>query len=697
MKHEEGNVTAVINMIRDAEQHEKDMGQHRLNAQAFYNGDSESVPFDKGRSELVSRDVRDHIKKALPSIMRTLLGSDKVVEFQPTGPGDEASAQQASDYINHVVLGRIDGHKIIFDAVHDALLLRNGILKAWIDERTEIKVSEHRGLSEDELLTLAGEEGVEVLEYGPEGEPIVFPGGQSFQLYHIKIKRSEKISEVKASAVPRERFLIHPDAETVASSLLTGEREELRRSDLVAMGYDKDKVFELPTQEESETEEIARRGHVDQFDEAVRANDPITYWEVYVRVDMDGDGISELRRMCFGGQLTSDCLLDNEEVDEIPYADLTAMPQPHQWEGLSFFDDLWDVQQARTRFLRQTADNINWANNPQPVVDASKVLNMEAVMNPKFGQPIEFEGGADVRQTIQWYQPPVVANHSITMLEYLSGIGEDRSGVTDAASGLDPSALQNMTATASAMVNQGGIGQAELMVRNLAHGLQRFFKILLRMIVRHQDKEEIIRLRGEWVQVNPVHWDADMDVTVNVGLGAGTRERDMQTMQMVMQVQRQLIEGFGPNNPFVKPENLWNTLSRMVEAAGLKTPEMYFTKPEPQEVQKLLEQQGQGAKREAEMAQQEMQMKAQEAQAKIQLEQAKAAGAQAKEKAQMEADLIVEDKRIQADMVRQRAELEAKAALQQQEIAFEREQHDDKMRLEWAQLQGHGLMNGVII
>jgi hypothetical protein len=82
------------------------------------------------------------------------------------------------------------------------------------------------------------------------------------------------------------------------------------------------------------------------------------------------------------------------------------------------------------------------------------------------------------------------------------------------------------------MIEAQGIGQTELIVRTLAHGLKRVFKGLLKLTIQHQDKPRTIRLRNEWVTVDPRTWNADMDATVNTGLGAGTRERDMMMMQM---------------------------------------------------------------------------------------------------------------------------------------------------------------------
>jgi len=277
-------------------------------------------------------------------------------------------------------------------------------------------------------------------------------------------------------------------------------------------------------------------------------------------------------------------------------------------------------------------------------------------------------------------------------LEYLDQEAQDRTGVSDASAGLAPDALQNMTATASEMINQAGIGQTEMMVRTVAEGLRSFFRGILKLVIRHQDIPRTVRLKGEWHEFDPRHWNADMDCTVNVGLGAGTRERDMQVMQFVMGLQEKLLAAYGPNNPFVKPNNLWESLSRSIEAAGLKTPEMYFTEPDPQEVQALLEQAGQQGQQQA---QAEMQMKMQEAQMDAQIDQQKmqqqAQADQQKMQQQAEIDRMKVEAEIQNARERMAAELQMARELMQAEFQIARE----KMQLE-ARMgqQSGGDMNG---
>jgi len=260
------------------------------------------------------------------------------------------------------------------------------------------------------------------------------------------------------------------------------------------------------------------------------------------------------------------------------------MARPHQWEGISIADDAMDIQRAKTVLLRQTLDNIYWQNNPQPMMQDGAVIDQDAVFNPEFGKPIRMRDGVSVKDALGFFQVPFVAQQSFGMMDYFDQEAQDRTGVTDASAGIAPDALQNQTATATALIERQGIGQTEMMVRTVAEGLRRFFRGLLRLIIRHQDVGRTVRLRDEWVEFDPRHWNAQMDCTVNVGLGAGTRERDMQVMQFVMGMQEKLLAAFGPDNPFVKPENVWEALSRSIEAAGLKEPEMYFTEPDAAEV-----------------------------------------------------------------------------------------------------------------
>lgn len=687
------STAAVAAMIRQAESHADNMSKDRIRAVEYYQGIMSDTKSDKGKSAMVSRDVRAQIKKVLPSIMRTILGGGRVVEYQPVGQGDEDGAEQASDYVGDVVMTESGGAAAIEAAIHDALLLRNGILKWWFDERKTAKISEHTGLPDDAFAQLVADDAVEVLEHTTREDAT---DAGPVTVHDAKIKRVVTQRDIRVAAVPRERFLVHPDAVTLDDSILTGEKTRVTRSDLVSMGYDRERVWALSQgDDDDDAERDIRRNAVSEQDEATRANEQIDYYEVFVRFDADGDGISELRRMCFAGGLGESNLMLDDDADEVQFCDLKVMAQPHQWEGISLFDDMADIQRVKTVLLRQTLDNLYWQNNLQPVMQDGVILNPEAVFNPEFGLPIKSREGTDVRTALGFNQVPFVAKESFAMLAYMDEEAQERTGVTDASAGLAPDALQNMTAKASAMIEQAGIGQAELMVRTLAQGLRVFFRGLLRLVVKHQDVPRTVRLRGKWVQFDPRQWNSDMDCTVNTGLGAGTRERDMQVMQQVMLIQEKILAGMGPKiGPmFVNSDNLYSTLERLVESAGLRTPELYFTKPDPAAIQQTMDAAAQApspemmkvqAQVEADKAKLAADQQIAQSQGQLDMAKAQAENQMAQQKMQMDGQLAQAKMQAEMDMARQQmvAEFALKREQMAMEFALKREQMTAEMEIQ---------------
>lgn len=686
--NESAAIPIVFDLVKDCESYRDQLSTERIRAMEYYDGVMRDTPSDEGRSKVVSRDVRAMVKKVLPAVVRTIMGNDQVVEYKPGGKGDEQQAGQATDYINHVVLPESKGYDAIHDAVHDALRLRNGILKAWYDDSVKVSFSRHSGLTDEAFVQLAQDDSVDVIEHTEREEMVDTPDGPiPVKVHDAKIKRRVPQGRIMAACVPLEEFLIHPDATCIEDSPIVGQKTRLRRTDLVSMGYDKDVIYALPIAgADSMEEDVERQSRREENTTDKTAPDPalqeVDYYELYVRLDMDDDGIAELRRMCFAGGVGEKNLLDNEECDEVQFYDIVAERRPHQWEGNSVADDIAEVQRIKTVLLRQTLDNIYWQNNLQPIVQEGTVENMNAVMNPAFGLPIRVGQGVDVRAAVGYNQVPFMAKDSFAMLEYLDNEATDRTGISDASSGMAPDALQNMTAKATALIEQAGIGQTEMMVRTIAQGLKGFFKGLLRLVIRHQDVPRTVRLRDDWVTFDPRQWNAEMDCVVNTGLGAGTRERDMLVMQQVIMIQEKLLAGFGPDNPFIKPENVFNAVSKLVEAAGLRTPGMYFTEPNPEEVQAKLEAMRNQPNPEEMKIKAQMELEQFKAQMAEKTTMAKMQADANKEKAQMEADLIVKQKEIEATTIAQREALQADAIKEAQRIAFEREKLAAEIMLE---------------
>ena len=78
----------------------------------------------EGRSQIVTGEVAEVIDGALPQLVRVFTASDDIVRFEPKGPGDEAGAKQATEYVNWVFYRDNDGFLVLHNWFKDALLQR---------------------------------------------------------------------------------------------------------------------------------------------------------------------------------------------------------------------------------------------------------------------------------------------------------------------------------------------------------------------------------------------------------------------------------------------------------------------------------------------------------------------------------------------------------------------------------------------
>jgi phage tail tube protein FII len=165
------------------------------------------------------------------------------------------------------------------------------------------------------------------------------------------------------------------------------------------------------------------------------------------------------------------------------------------------------------------------------------------------------------------------------MIEYYDGIREQRTGSTRYNQGMDADSL-NKTATGISIIQNASTQRAELVARQFAEFLREVFRKLLKLVSTHQDKAEVIRLRGEWVEIDPREWKNGFDMSVAVGLGTGNKDQVVAHLTNLLQIDKQIVElQGGANGPLLTMEGIYNKLKRMVEAMDLKGIEQYYNDP----------------------------------------------------------------------------------------------------------------------
>ncbi|WP_114954305.1 portal protein [Sphingosinicella terrae] len=538
----------------------------------YYYGRMDDLEVLEGCSAVVDHKVAVTVDNALAAILKPFVSAERLVSFDPRGPEDVAQAEQATEYVNYVINCDNPGFLILHNWFKDALLTKIGIVKAWWEDSSRVV---ERVVAMDAAQLEAARASPDYL-----GEEEKADGA-----YAVRMQELVPDGRVRIESVPPEEFLITPAARSVEEADYVAHRPtSYRRSDLIALGFEAEIVEGLPAHAGGRAEESrAQARYRDETWQATgglgasadRSRDVIGIIDEFVRVDYDGDGLSELRRIIRVGET----ILFNEPAEEVPFALLCPCPMPHKVYGRALADQAMEGQKVSTVLLRQTLDNLYKTNNPRPIVGDA------AMTDTTLDDLGASAPGAIIRVRhpgqIDWAVVPFTAQHSFPMLDYIGQQVEERTGIQRKGQGFNAEALKKNspdTATQAAIDENSRNERAEMIARIFAEtGVKRLFKLVLGLLVRHQPRERLVRLRGTWVPMDPGGWDAEMDVTISVGLGIGNKAEQIGQAQTVLQTMERLAGT--PYAWLLQPAHVRAGVARLLNAAGIRNVDDYVGDP----------------------------------------------------------------------------------------------------------------------
>lgn len=555
----------------------------------------------EGRSQVVSKDLSETVDWAMPAIIRTFLQSGNLAEFVAVGPEDEELAEQESDYTNHVILNDNPGFLVLHDAIKDALLLKDGYFKHYWDETETVKEESYEGLTEDELLKLMydlDDAEVEIKEQEIREETIGMDEmgqPQYLTLYDIKLQIKRKHGRVRVEAAPPEEIRVSKKCRgSVQESPFTEHVTKKTRSDLIEMGMDKSFVEDLPAfnADDTDQEDIARDSVSEESNETEtsldRSMDEIEFCEAYLKVDYDQDGIAELRKIVTVADRIPPGSEWNEVIDCVPITSIQPKRIPHRHVGESLDDDLADLQRIKTTLLRQLLDNIYHTNNSGYVVN-------ERVHLPDFlkSTPGGIKRVTDDQPVDGSYQPLMttpILDKILPAVDYIDSVKANRTGISKESTQMDPDVLKQATKGAFLEGLNRASQKVEMITRMLAEtGIKELVLRVHELLLKHQDKPRMIRMRGEFVEINPREWKERTDLKVRVGLGSGSGEEQREKLMLLASLQDKLIP-FG----MVGPEQAYSMFEDISETLGVSNPHQYILDPKSPEYKQAMAQKQQG-------------------------------------------------------------------------------------------------------
>lgn len=596
-----------------------------------------------GESQVVSTEVFDTVEGMLPSLLKIFTASDDAVRFEPTGPEDEEQAEQQTAVCNYVFYKQNNGFLILYEWFKDALMQKNGIVTYWWEDKKTKSKETYQDLTEGQWLMLQQEPGLEVLEHEQHDDPVAAAQKQAAiqqvqqqaqgaapataqmideiegmpvpKLHNVTVECSYDKAKLCIQAVPPEEFGVSNKQTCISlqDAPFCYHRTRKPISYLREMGYPEVKIAEIGSDETDSTdpETLARDHFLDQRrqqdTEADESQREVWVTTAFIRVDYDGDGIAELRKVI----KASHTVMENEETDHINFAAITPIIMPHRWAGRSAAELAMSDQFLNSTLWRQMLNNLYLSNNPRKAVLSSA----GGVVQANLDDLMTYTPGAIMREyvpnAIRNEEVPFVAGAAFPMLEYIDAKREIRTGQTRYSQGTDADTL-NKTARGIAMIQQAGQQRLELIARVFAEtGVKDLFQGIVYMLSKYSSKSIAVKLRNKWVDVDPREWKKQYNMTINVGLGTGNKDLQLAQLAKIAELQGQFMElGRGY---MVQDEHLYNLGKKISETMGYKHPELFFAdprtvqKPPPQVPPEMMKMQADAQESQAKIASSEKQ------------------------------------------------------------------------------------------
>lgn len=586
--------------------------QKKRVATAYYHGLEPAGSGIKGRSSVVSTDVADAVEWLLPNIVESLSG--KSVKFCPMSAMDEDQADLETDLTHFVFSEENHGYLNLYEAAKDALLTGVGIFKIYYDATPERVVEHYRGIDENQMQALLGDPMLEVTE-------IERSETDGIAVTAARITRNGK---VRVEAVPAEEFRVSDDADSLnlAEARFVAHTTRRSASDLLAEGYDPELI------------ENASHDHLERADwrdystpDVDDSQKQIVVSECYTRIDINEDGVGELCKITVIGESNPSEILDIEEICEMPFVAMSAIPMPHSFMGMSVFDRLKQVQDVKTAVLRSTLDSFYQSVNRIKVVQEGSV-NLDDLLVNRPGGIIRAKGHNAVTELGGTF----FGGEALQLLQYADTQKDSRVGVSPDMAG-SPALINNESAHGVERMMSAKEMLVGLMVRSIAEtGIRPAYKLVRDLMVRYQDAVTPYKFRGQWQNINPSSWGDRSRMMVTVGTGASDDQQKMGALTQMYQIQQGLMQA-DPMNPLVDYGKLYNTIDELSDLAGIGEADKYMYNPNSPEGQQYGQQKAQegqqNQQQQMQQQQQQMEMQQQALQAQMQVAQAEQTKAQA--------------------------------------------------------------------
>lgn len=540
------------------------------------------------RSRVLATDTQDVVESDIPSLARVFLGANDIISFESltSDPKEIKEAEEKTIYTNWIVRKQKESFKTNLDFLKDIEIHKMGILKFTYEDKKQIKEQTYKGFSELEWTEL-----IDSLEKSSEELEIIDINGEkpkdkilltSEDEVTFKIVKNKSCFVIKN--VPPEKFLISRNSETKEKATLIGDTGQISKGELIAMGFDKERVKALPrTIDTRKTGELtaarfynAGGGNVQKFVLNHWTSEEVTYSDLYILIDYDEDGLLERRRFFKVGEE----IFINEIAPIVPYAIASAVPVPHSIIGRGRAELVLQTDRINTVLTRQMLDNIYNVNNGR-VVTNPDVTEMDDLLVVRHNGVIRTEG--DPQTAVYPLITPFIGNDVLQVIQYQDSKRAQSTGTMLSNQGLDADKFYNETATRYEGMQNEQTAKIEMVARCIAEiGYRDLYEGLAELIKYNQKDEIEILILGKPMTINPGRWMYESSAHSIVGLGAGDNDTINENLSLLLSIQKDMKMN---GSLMVDDKKIYNNISRLSKNMGIKSVQDYFNDPDvPDEI-----------------------------------------------------------------------------------------------------------------
>ena len=527
------------------------------------------------QSQVISTDVQDVVESDMAALSNVFLSSKQPIVFEPTGASEQEAQEieEKNQYVNYLIMNQSNSYQTLFNWMKEATIQKSSVVKYFMDDCRKTREVNFENVDESEFY--------QIVESLPENSEIVGQSPNEDGTYNLSFRVTEGEHKLEIVNVPCESFLITKGASCLDDAILVGDKVSKTRGELLAEGYKRSLIEQLPTNSSDETDEIEVIRHQDTGRDTHTysdwANEKVELRDLYVKIDYDGDGIAERRHILKSGNH----ILLNEAFDHVPYASLSGILMPHQVIGRSRGELVQKLQRKKTVVERGMMNNIYMVNNPRNVVHPD--INIDDMLQVRPNGVVRMKRGTTILpgNAVANLSTEYTADRSLQVINYLDYNRSNTTGMIQTNQGLEGDAISEETATRFKGVMEQGRELIGTVTRNFAEtGWRKLYEGVAWTVSQYQDSETEIMVLGKPLTVNPQSWKYGHNLVCKVGTGSGDNDKLLESMSSILSIQYQLQQ---MQSPLVDQVKFYNTLIEMVEGLGIKQTDKFFNNPEQPE------------------------------------------------------------------------------------------------------------------